>query len=566
MLVVLFRDGIGHRIEKYIKSFILSLFMTKKVLSVADFFCGAGGFSEGFRENGFEVKFALDNWQQAIDTHDLNHPNCKAVCMNILELDTPEKIDSVVSDTDVIVGSPPCVSFSGSNKAGKADKSLGIQLIQAYLRIVAWKKSKGHLKYWIMENVPNSEKYTKSRYSWKELGLPGKGKDLVIKQRNILNAADYGAAQGRLRFVCGDYPEPEKTHENKHTYTRNILTALGNPLDSKHKSIIKDPVHDLEIRSNKLTDHYYDSRVPEFEWKKAQRLKVDHGFMGKMSFPEKLDRTSRTIMATMSSSTRESIIFEAKKDGKHVGYRSPTIREAATIMGFPINYQFTGKSESIKYKQIGNAVCAPMSSALAKAILRKEKLPADKYFSLPNIKVPFNLNGKPRQIKEPRPRRTDSKFAVHVPKIKIRTMRVELTNKNSNFNKQHIKWQSILHQGSGKKAVSTEIPQKIVQKWLEKSEHDSKFIKAVKDKFSKINISHKELQIQHSLNENTKKITPEKALEIMKQLVDKYYPEKICEDKQIKINELSEYINRNEIPIRVLASLFTCNEFVNHLL
>ena len=47
-----------------------------------------------------------------------------------------------VPDTDVIVGSPPCVTFSSSNKAGKADKSTGIELIEKFLQIVAIKKHK----------------------------------------------------------------------------------------------------------------------------------------------------------------------------------------------------------------------------------------------------------------------------------------------------------------------------------------------------------------------------------------------------------------------------------------
>ena len=32
--------------------------------------------------------------------------------------------------------------------------------------------------------------------------------------------------------------------------------------------------------------------------KKSKRLKEDHGYMGKMSFPENVNNPSRTIMAT----------------------------------------------------------------------------------------------------------------------------------------------------------------------------------------------------------------------------------------------------------------------------
>lgn len=39
-----------------------------KKLTVIDFFCGAGGFSEGFRQQGFEIIQGYDNWKPAIDT------------------------------------------------------------------------------------------------------------------------------------------------------------------------------------------------------------------------------------------------------------------------------------------------------------------------------------------------------------------------------------------------------------------------------------------------------------------------------------------------------------------
>ena len=35
-------------------------------LTVADFFCGAGGFSEGFNLAGVDVVFGLDNWKPGI--------------------------------------------------------------------------------------------------------------------------------------------------------------------------------------------------------------------------------------------------------------------------------------------------------------------------------------------------------------------------------------------------------------------------------------------------------------------------------------------------------------------
>ena len=41
-------------------------------LTVIDFFCGAGGFSEGFRQQGFEIVCGIDSWKPAIDSFNFN--------------------------------------------------------------------------------------------------------------------------------------------------------------------------------------------------------------------------------------------------------------------------------------------------------------------------------------------------------------------------------------------------------------------------------------------------------------------------------------------------------------
>ena len=175
-------------------------------------------------------------------------------------------------------------------------------------------------------------------------------------------ASDYGSPQGRKRAIVGDYILPQIMNTNTHTI--KILEALGTPLNNSAQFIV-DPSFPLTLAKDEVTDHFYDSEIPS-EWAdKAKRLKVDHGFMGKMDFPERTDRLCRTIMATESYCSRESIIFQKEGSSK---YRAPTIRELACLMGFPIDYQFIGTNSNSKHKQIGNAVCVHVSMALAKAI------------------------------------------------------------------------------------------------------------------------------------------------------------------------------------------------------
>ena len=107
----------------------------KNKLTVIDFFGGAGGFSEGFRQQGYEIIKGVDCWQPAVDTFNHNF-GLDGKPMNVLEFAGDVGLINQLPSTDVILGSPPCVSFSSSNKQGGADKTLGISLIETFFRIV----------------------------------------------------------------------------------------------------------------------------------------------------------------------------------------------------------------------------------------------------------------------------------------------------------------------------------------------------------------------------------------------------------------------------------------------
>lgn len=185
-----------------------------KRLTVIDFFCGAGGFSEGFRRAGYDVIMGIDVWQPAIITHNFNHglnDNVKSV----LDFEDIEEINKL-PDTDIIIGSPPCQLFSLSNQGGNANKDSGINLIKTFYKVIAVKKfqKNSKLKAWLMENVPNSQNYVQEEYTFEELGLSNwaisqnlNPKSVAIKSKyngGILHADDYGAAQSRRRFVSGE--------------------------------------------------------------------------------------------------------------------------------------------------------------------------------------------------------------------------------------------------------------------------------------------------------------------------------------------------------------------------
>nr|WP_274604053.1 DNA cytosine methyltransferase [Sphingomonas sp. CFBP 13720] len=73
-----------------------------------------------------------------------------------------------------------------------------------------------------------------------------------------------------------------------------------------------------------------------------------------MAFPDPLDRPARTVTATCTRVSRESIVIADPKRPDE--FRRLTIRERAALQGFPITYQFFGRSFGEKAKMIGNAI------------------------------------------------------------------------------------------------------------------------------------------------------------------------------------------------------------------
>ncbi|MDN3427441.1 DNA cytosine methyltransferase [Microbacterium sp. APC 3898] len=441
-------------------------------MKVVDLFCGAGGFSEGFYRAGFEIVRAYDIWGPAILTHNMNHSNGKPVALrgdiHQIAWADDEEFENAIPDSEIIIGSPPCIAFSNSNKSGKADKEKGVTLIKAFLRIIARKKFKENskLKYWVMENVGNSEKYVKDYYTMEDLGLEGLT-DAVLHVKGdtskLYNMKYFGVPTNRIRYICGEFPEVKETiKESEVISLGSILSNLGQPSPHNYKKLdekVTDLVYGIELSRNELSDHHYISEIPEFEWKKAERQKTDKGYMGRMAFPERIEKPARTIMATLSRASRESMIFPLENEVNR--YRVPTIREVATLMSFPIDFRFYGDNESVKYRMVGNAVTPKFSYELAKAIRENSKermLPenidlTDGFSSLRvfDEKIPFvNLNGNILSIKEEKTKKPDAKYKYHVPYLIEKAFRVELNNFKDNHGA--IKWEVSIHRSQGKNA------------------------------------------------------------------------------------------------------------------
>ena len=394
-------------------------------LQVIDLFCGAGGFSEGFRQMGFDVTYAVDNWQPAIDAHSLNQPETRTMKADIETLD-PNLFKEY--KPDVLIGGPPCTEFSGSKRGGGGDVKKGMKLVLAFFRFVHTLKP----RYWVMENVPRLLQTLPHRVRLQDMGVPEDG-FFDIPRREVFNSADFGAPQRRLRLLSGRYPTPVQTHFEESMLTldnllyqpwvpmRTVVDAFPDPIGRVPRGkVVEDPNYPgLELKAGGLENHFVKPEEALMTKKEAERnrkQKVAHAYYGKMQFPDLfdrrtrdsktvldslfvspktrmeapglfegrnpdvkaildfLDRPARTVMATQFNASRETMII-ATKHGGEIRYRKPTVRECASLQCYPITYKFHGRTLTTNYKLVGNSVPVKLSAAIAKAILKDESLP-----------------------------------------------------------------------------------------------------------------------------------------------------------------------------------------------
>lgn len=132
-------------------------------MKVIDLFCGCGGFSKGFEKNGFDV-LGVDIWDIALKSHGGN-----TICTDVSKI-TRKDFPTDYQNPNIVIGSPPCQTFSTANSKRTKDDTL----IRHFERLV----KELNPQYWIWENVMGSRSRTK--------GV-------------ILDAQDFGVAQRRKR-------------------------------------------------------------------------------------------------------------------------------------------------------------------------------------------------------------------------------------------------------------------------------------------------------------------------------------------------------------------------------
>lgn len=447
-----------------------------------------------------------------------------------------------IPEVDVLIGSPPCTEFSFANRGGGGDLEAGLTLVRHFLRLVHELRP----KWWVMENVPRMMTFLGDEVSLRELGIRRKG-TLKIPQRVLLGSADYGAPQQRIRSFFGNFPTPPPSHGessglDRLRTLRDVLVALGDPEQPPTtNAFVRDPVYGFEMPASELTDHFSRNlRLTDEEAREVRKAKVDHSWYGRMAFPDQLDRPARTVMATQLRVSRESIVV-GTADG---GFRRLSIREMASCMGFPITYQFWGKTEALRGKLVGNAVAPPVSYAIATAILKVEghDIPSGPTVARSVARpAPAVVDVRSRR----RSLRPDRRFREHIPGSKVPGFRVDLDNRGTRPGRHPVEWRTVLYRGGGKKLEQQPIRLSEALRLLRASVPEARARRFARDVERELHSIPDASTLQRiRAEQETGDVTPYGILERIARIVTRHF-----------FDEADATRNNGHVPARIAATL-----------
>lgn len=334
------------------------------MINVLSLFSGAGGLDIGFSTAGFNIVASIEFEDVFCRTLESNvgkyfPKEHKTICADISTL-SPEGLN--LSKVDVIIGGPPCQSFSAAGR--RAGGVYGINdvrgsLFYDFCRFIDYYNP----SVFLFENVRGILQANKGA-DWQVIKSTFESLGYKISFR-ILDAADYGVPQHRERLILvgsrdKEFLFPKPTHGPDSVGEIPYITP---------GEVLKD----IDVP---------DEVVPPYGGKYGDLLaEVPPGmnylyFTEKMGHPEPKfawrSRFSNFLYKADPNVPCKTIVASQGRYGGpfHWKGRKFTNQELKRLQSFPDDYEIMG-SEILVSKQIGNSVAPLFASILAKSIMKQ---------------------------------------------------------------------------------------------------------------------------------------------------------------------------------------------------
>ena len=338
----------------------------KRRITAVDLFCGSGAVTAAMRRHGYRVLAAVDNDPVACETYRLNHPRTKLFSQDIRNVD-PEVVRAVTRvPIDLLVVCAPCQPFS-SHRRGYQDDPRANLLLQAVKFAAALEP--GAI---LFENVPGLIRHGNEGVVGK-LASALRRIGYLLGQVRKVDAADLGVPQRRLRCVMVAAKKPAVLE----TFAKEELSAP--------RSTVREAIGHLEpLQSGErsATDPLHFARVHQpIVLKRLKHIAADGG--SRSDLPDTLrlpchrdrEKSYSDVYGRMRWDTVAPTLTTGCTDVTRGRYAHPeqdraiTLREAALLQTFPVDYLFHGNSGDVA-RQIGNAVPVLMVERMLPAIDR----------------------------------------------------------------------------------------------------------------------------------------------------------------------------------------------------
>lgn len=329
-------SGISQSASSYINPALKNLTIP---LQVASLFSGCGLLDTGFLNLGYDVVFALELNEDAVETyrHNIGH--------HIVHGDITTFDKQKIAKAPIMIAGTPCQGFSNANRYTNFLDNPNNLLVKEYIEAI---KANENCKLFVLENVPRI--LTAGNGQFKD-EIYDALSDFEITS-GVISSADMLSPQARDRAIfigskIGkiDLPKPKVSSGGYRTVREafeGLHDGIANQLDiSKAKDITLERIRSVPPGGNV---HSIPAEI---------RPKGTHSDMYKRL---EWDKPSITIV-----NPRKACILHPEED------RILSVRECARLFDVKDSFEFRG-SLSSKQQQIANAVPVRLTSAIAEVI------------------------------------------------------------------------------------------------------------------------------------------------------------------------------------------------------